>query len=138
MVAVPAVTPLTTPAEPTVATLAAEVIHVPPAGAEVNVVVEPPQTVAVPVITSGNGVTVTVLVLTQPPLARVKVIVAVPVAVPVDTPEILPIEATEALLLVQPSPPPVTSLKVAVVPIHIVDGPVMGAGATTTVISWVL
>ena len=60
MVAVPAATPVTTPAA-TVAFVASEVLHVPPDTLSDKVVVEPAQTDAVPVIAAGvNGIAFTV------------------------------------------------------------------------------
>ena len=60
MVAVPAATPVTTPAA-TVAMPLALVVHVPPDTLSVKVVVEPAQTDAVPVIAAGvNGIAFTV------------------------------------------------------------------------------
>ena len=59
MVVVPARTPVTIPVdEPTVATLAALLLHVPPP-ASVSVVVVPTQTTAEPLIGDGKGLTVT-------------------------------------------------------------------------------
>ncbi len=66
MVAVPAATPEAIPElVPMVATLVLLLIHVPPPVLE-SVVVEPAQTVAVPVIVDGNGLTVTTVVVIQP------------------------------------------------------------------------
>ena len=66
MVEVPDVTPETIPElVPIVATLVLLLIHVPPPVLE-RVVVEPAQTVAVPVIADGNGFTVTTVVVIQP------------------------------------------------------------------------
>ena len=66
MVVVPDVTPETIPElVPIVATLVLLLIHVPPPVLE-SVVVEPAQTVAVPVIADGNGLTVTTVVVIQP------------------------------------------------------------------------
>ena len=64
MVAVPAATPDTTPAE-TVAVVASEVLQVPPDTLSDNVVVEPAQTDAVPVSAAGvegRALTVTIWV----------------------------------------------------------------------------
>jgi hypothetical protein len=66
--AVPALTPDTTPVDdPTVATPVLPLTHVPPAGEELSVVVEPVQTEAAPVIAAGCVFTVTVAVEKQPP-----------------------------------------------------------------------
>ena len=59
MVAVPADTPLTKPVVAfTTAVIAPELIHVPPVGPLVSVVVEPTHTVCVPLIAVGNALTV--------------------------------------------------------------------------------
>ena len=61
----PVTTPVTTPVEePTVATPVDPELHVVPA--DVNVVVAPWHSVAVPVIAGGNAFTVTVVVVAQP------------------------------------------------------------------------
>ena len=66
---VPAVTPVTTPVpEPIVATAEVTLVHVPPDGDELNVVVAPVQTLSDPVITEGAALTVTVTVAKQLPL----------------------------------------------------------------------
>jgi hypothetical protein len=64
MVAVPAATPVTTPEALTVATEVLEEDQVPPAVTSARVVVDPAQTVVVPVIaaTTGRALTVTVAV----------------------------------------------------------------------------
>jgi hypothetical protein len=63
MVVVPAATPVTTPEALTVATAVLEEDHVPPAVTSARVVVDPAQTVVVPVIaaTTGSALTVTVV-----------------------------------------------------------------------------
>ena len=62
----PAATPETMPElVPIVATLVLLLVQVPPPVFE-RVVVEPAQTVAVPVIADGNGFTVTTVVVIQP------------------------------------------------------------------------
>jgi hypothetical protein len=66
MVAVPPVTPATTPdPETTVATMVLPLVQVPPP-ASVNDVVVPGQTVIVPVIADGRGFTVTVVCVEHP------------------------------------------------------------------------
>ena len=57
----PAVTPVTIPEVPTVA-LVLLLLHVPPPVLFANAVVEPTQTVKVPVVATGTGWTVTVVV----------------------------------------------------------------------------
>ena len=63
---VPPDTPVTTPTALIVATAGVALLHVPPAVASARVVVEAWHTVVVPVITAGNGLTVTVVVTKQP------------------------------------------------------------------------
>src|SRR5947207_1816232 len=72
----------------------------------------------------GVGLTVTVVVTKQMPMAYVMV------AVPTDTPQVIPVAptvATAVLLLLQ-VPPPTASPRVVQVPTHILPSPVMGAG----------
>jgi len=67
MTEVPPDTPVTTPVPATTVAIAGvALLHVPPAVASANVLVKPMHTVVVPVITAGNGLTVTVAVLKQP------------------------------------------------------------------------
>ena len=75
MVAVPADTPVTMPVVPTVATVVAVLLQVPPVVASLNPVVAPAQTVAVPVMVpaDGNGLTVTTLVAAAVPQPLVTV-----------------------------------------------------------------
>ena len=62
MVAVPADTPVTMPLPvPIVATVVALLVQLPPPVASVNVVVNPEQTLVVPEIPDGNGLTVKVV-----------------------------------------------------------------------------
>ena len=63
----PAETPDTVPVpEPMVATPVVALVHVPPVGVELNVVVLPAQTDAVPVIVVGRALTGTLAVALQP------------------------------------------------------------------------
>ena len=66
MTDVPAVTPVTTPPAVMVATTGVALLHVPPAVTLLKVVVEPMQTLVVPVIAAGSGLTVTVVVTAHP------------------------------------------------------------------------
>ena len=80
MVALPAVTPVTTPVLGfTVATAVLLLLHTPPAGVALKVVVPPTIVPIVPLITGvtglGNTVTLIVLLLPPQPLAAVKVTV---------------------------------------------------------------
>jgi len=54
-------------AGPVVATVASELLHVPPVVAELSVVVLPEQRTVVPVIAAGIDPTVTILVTKHPP-----------------------------------------------------------------------
>ena len=67
MVVVPAATPVTIPVlEPMVATDDVLLLHAPNAVASFSVVDEPTQTLFVPPIVAGNGLTVSTIVLIQP------------------------------------------------------------------------
>ena len=67
MIDVPAVTPVTTPVPAsTVALAGALLLHAPPPGDEVSVVVVPTHADSVPPIAPGADVTVTTRVATQP------------------------------------------------------------------------
>lgn len=70
ILAVPAVTPVTMPVEPTVAMPVLPLVHVPPPGVPVSAVVEAAHTVSVPVMV-GVVFTVTVVVAAQPVLGTV-------------------------------------------------------------------
>jgi hypothetical protein len=63
--AVPTATPVTTPEVLTVATLVLSLLQVPPVVASARVVVNPAQTVAVPVMAAGPPFTVTIFVARQ-------------------------------------------------------------------------
>ena len=69
MIVVPAATPVTTPVASTLPTVGAELLHTPPDAALVSAVVEPAQTVPVPVIVpaTGDGFTVTTAVAATVP-----------------------------------------------------------------------
>ena len=66
IVAVPAATPLTIPVEPTVALLPSLLLQVPAAVASVKDVVNPAQTLGVPVIAAGDGLMETVTLPSVP------------------------------------------------------------------------
>ena len=59
MVTVPAVTPVTMPVAPTVAIAVLLLLHVPPVESVPNADVSPRQTLELPVIVDGNGLTTT-------------------------------------------------------------------------------
>jgi hypothetical protein len=101
-----------------------------------NVVIEPTQTVVVPVIVAGNGSTVTVAVALQP-VESVYVIVAAPADTPVTTPVVKPTLAVLGLLLLH-VPPVEVLLREIVEPAHTFVGPVMPDGSAFTVIFLVL
>ena len=75
MVAVPAATPVTVPVLPTVVTVVAVLLHAPPVVASLNPVVDPAQTIAVPVIVpaDGKGLTLTTLIAAAVPQPLVTV-----------------------------------------------------------------
>ena len=75
MVLFPVATPDTCPEASTVATPGVLLVHVPPAEASLNVVIEPTQTVPIPVMLPalGNGLTVTKLVAAAVPQLLVTV-----------------------------------------------------------------
>ena len=130
MVDVPAVIPVTTPVpEPTIATVCALLLHVPPVEASVKLTEEPTHTVAVPVMPAGTGSTVTVVVAVQPK-GNEYVIVAVPSATEETTPLDDPTVAIVISLLLQ-VPPVAASLNVVVEPGQILSFPVIGANGFT-------
>jgi hypothetical protein len=76
IVAPPAATPVTKPAEPTVAIAGALLLHIPPGVTSLNEVVAATHTFAIPVIeagTTGNGFTVTIAVTDELPQPFVSV-----------------------------------------------------------------
>ena len=112
-VAVPPVTPVTTPAFVTVATAGLLLAHVPPVVGD-NVVFAPTQILLPPVmLTIGVAFTVTAAVGAEehPVIELVKTKVAVPAETPVTTPAFVTV-ATAALLLAQE--PPLVGDKVVV------------------------
>lgn len=112
MVVVPAISPLITPVEPTVATVVLLLLHVPLP--PVSIVVLPVHTAIVPPIGAGRGFTVTIVVALHPAPSEYEIVV-VPEITPFTTP-VEPIVATAVLLLAQLPPP--RSLSVVVVPAH--------------------
>lgn len=136
---VPGVIPETRPAAFTVATAGVELDQTPPEVRSASCVVDPAQTVAVPVIaaTTGRAFTVTLraVVFEQPPEVTVYEIIALPAAIPVTSPEALTVAtAGESDAQV---PPPVISDNCVVEPAQTVATPVIGAttgsGFTVTV-----
>ena len=114
--AVPALTPVTMPVAPTLATLELLVVQLPAGVASDNAVVCPTQTLRVPVMFDGSGFTVTMIVAEQP-VASVYVIVVVPPdgSVPVTTPVLVPTSAISISALLQ-EPPVAVSVSVVVDP----------------------
>jgi hypothetical protein len=66
IIAVPAVTPVTTPDAETVAVAVLPLAHVPPAGELANVMLAPSHTFEGPIMSAGAAFTVTTLVRKQP------------------------------------------------------------------------
>ena len=64
--AVPTAPPKTTPVDVPIVITPLLLLHVPPAEKSLRLVVSPTQTVLVPVIAAGNGLTVTSFVAKQP------------------------------------------------------------------------
>ena len=69
MIDVPAIAPVTTPVAGFIVALLLLLLHVPPAGVEFKVVVDPTHTTNVPVIAVGFILTVTGAVIKQPVLS---------------------------------------------------------------------
>ena len=99
-------------------------VHTPPVVVLDSVIVPPAQTVEGPVIDVDNEVTEMTFVARQP-LPSLYVMVVVPSAIPVTTPDVKPIVAT-ALLLLLHVPPDVESERVIVDPTQTVEGPEIG------------
>jgi hypothetical protein len=109
-------------------------LQVPPVGVALRVTVEFAQTVAVPPIAPGNELTVTFWVAKQV-LGVVKVMVAVPNALPLTTPVAMPTLAIDPSLLVQ-LPGVAVLANVVVCPTHTVAVPVIAGGEAITVTVW--
>lgn len=144
IVAVPAATPVITPivveSGDTVATDGLLLLHVPQLDATDNVDVRPMHAGPTPVIAGGALTVITVVAIAVPQLfVTAYVAVAVPAAIPVTTPDVAPIVATEGLLLLH-APPLAVLLIVVAAPMHnIVDAGVLPAdGAGETVTTFVL
>ena len=85
MMAAPALLPMTTPEELTVATTVLLLLHTPPVVASLKLVVVPVHIYGVPVMATGDGITVMDFVTVQP-LPNEYVIVDEPGKMPVTTP----------------------------------------------------
>lgn len=105
-------------------------LQVPPLVVVLNIVDEPAQTAAVPVIAAGDGITV-IPVVTMQPVPSEYVIVTVPAATPVTSPLVLFTVARAALLLLH-SPPEGVDTSVVMAPMHTVPAPVIAVGAVLT------
>ena len=114
-----------------VATPAGLMLQVPPGLASASVLHSPTHTLCVPVITAGDGVTVTTIELLQP-LPRDVVIVVVPADMPVTTPVVGSTVPTAGTLLLQ-VPPGEDEVSVVVSPTHTLAVPVIVPGPAFTV-----
>ena len=94
----PASTPVISPALPATAVPPDPEVHVPPASASVSDVTAPSQTLAVPDMAAGSGLTVSVKVLKHPS-GNVQLISVVPADIPEMIPVTEPIVAMAVLLL---------------------------------------
>lgn len=129
-VAVPALLPPMKPGLSNVATVVGVTDHVPPVVVLLSVVVRPTHSVRLPVMAAGVGVTVTTLVVVQPP-TEAAVIVAVPGVIPVTTP--VPDTVATAVLELLQATGLVVVLRVVVLPTHTVAVPVIAVGTGVTV-----
>jgi hypothetical protein len=135
---VPEAIPETTPvADPIVAIPVLELLHVPPAGVLLRVVVCPIQEERLPVGAEGSGLTL-MLVVTLHPLGRVYEINAVPLALPVTTPPVAVTSATVVLLLLHTPPAEVLESVTFSATHNATFPPVMAAGRGLTVMLFVL
>jgi hypothetical protein len=131
MVGLPALTPVTTPVDETVASPILLLLHVPPVVVLARVVVEPTHTFTVPVIAAGAAFTVIGNTALQPP-PIVYVIIAVPAPAPETMPVEAPIPAIEGALLDQ-VPPEVALVSGVVRPKQTLDAPEIAEGNALTV-----
>ena len=125
----PEATPPTRPVPVTVA-MPVLLLDQAPIPGSLSSVVAPAQTVAVPEIADGNGLTVTIIVFVHP-VGAVKIIADVPATTPPITPVADPAVAMDVLLLAQ-VPGPEASVSVVVDPAHTVAMPVIAAGCGFT------
>jgi hypothetical protein len=128
--------PVTTPEALTVATAVLLLLQAPPDVAFASVVVRPTQAVSVPVIVAGSAPTVATVV-TEHPVNSLYVIIVVPAATPVKTPEVTPIVAVVSVPLFQ-VPPLVALESETTLPIQIAVVPVIADGIGLTVTTIVL
>lgn len=122
----------TTPRGLTVPTKRLLLLHAPPGGVLESVVVVlplPRHISGVPVMADGVAITVTTIVLKQPPMSYVMVVVPAPM--PVTTPDVLTVPTAGVLLLHEP--PGTEFDNVVVAPVHMFVTPVIAAGVLFTV-----
>jgi hypothetical protein len=116
IVAVPAVTPPTTPVALTLAIPGAVLLHEPPVIASDNVVTAPAQTVVVPVMVPGFGSAFTVIGFVVVAVPQLFVTTYDNVAEPAATPVTTPLASIDAMaLLLLPQIPPVIPSVIVVV-----------------------
>ena len=132
MVVVLALTPVTTPVLFTVAMPVFALLHMPPPGVQLRVVVPVTHTNGVPVMAPGSAFTVTIIVRWQPVVAFLQMMVAFPAPAPVTMPLSEPTVATEVLVLLHVQPV-VVVFSVVVSPTHSDALPVIAAGSGFTV-----
>lgn len=136
MMAMPALSLVTSPVASTSATPGLLVLQVPPGIASLSNDVDGDSKVAEhncvsPVIGSGTGFTVILLVTVQPP-PKVKMMVAPPADTPVTTPVVLPTLAMPGVVLSHVLVP-AASVRVMLLPTHTWVGPAMAGGIGLTV-----
>jgi hypothetical protein len=133
MVALPALTPVTTPAPLTVATDVLLLAHdvVPPDAVSTRVMTPPEQVVVLPLMKPAYGAASTLMLCVAVALPQLLVTVYVMVAVPADTAVTTPVDDTEAMegLLLLHAPAPDVSVSVPVVPAHSDAVPLMTPAA---------
>lgn len=135
---VPVVAPVvvTTPLEEPIVMSADPVLHVPPDGKPLNVVVPPlAHAVKIPVTDVGTAFTVSADTVVQPSV-EVYVILVMPAATPVATPDVEPMVAKDGLLLTH-VPPVGVLVSDVVAPTHMASVPAIALGNGLTVITFV-
>ena len=130
MLVVPADTPVTTP-NASIVPAPVLLVQVPPAGVEFNEVVNPTQTLVVPVIAVGFALTVTNAV-TRQPVPSVYVTFAVPAVLPVNIPPPAFITLPVPAVVVQ-APPAGVEFNVVERPTQTFSVPVIAVGFALTV-----
>jgi len=130
MTGVPAEIPVTAPLVGSTVACALVVLQEPPLSGSFSVVLRPAQTVAVPVIADGKGLTTKEVDMIQP-VGSVYVIFAVPFKLPITTPVELFTVATAVLSLLHVPDPP--SVSPVVNPAHTFVAPPIGSGNGLTV-----